>query len=152
MWFRSSARWMIRRRMLRLMANDTQAVQRFRRARTAGSLQLAPIAGLFPGLAPLLACVALLLAWDMAARLVAIDSLPSPWPVLNELPRLLADREVLLNILDSMRRMGTGFALAVLFSIPLGLMMGRSRAVASCANPLMMVIYPVPKAALMPII
>ena len=37
-------------------------------------------------------------------------------------------------------------------SIPLGLLMGRSRAVASFFNPLLMVIYPVPKAALMPII
>jgi len=40
----------------------------------------------------------------------------------------------------------------VLFSIPLGLSMGRSRLVAASCNPLMMVIYPVPKAALMPII
>src|SRR6516165_9838588 len=110
-------------------------------ARALAARSLAPIPGL-----------ALLLAWDVAARLVAIDSLPSPWSVLNELPKLLSDREVLLNILDSLRRMATGFALAVLFSIPLGLSMGRSRLVAASCNPLMMVIYPVPKAALMPII
>ena len=48
--------------------------------------------------------------------------------------------------------MAIGFGLAVAVSIPLGLMMGRSRAVASFFNPLLMVIYPVPKAALMPII
>ena len=48
--------------------------------------------------------------------------------------------------------MAIGFGLAVMVSIPLGLMMGRSRAVASFFNPLLMVIYPVPKAALMPII
>ena len=119
-----------------------------REARALAARSLPPI----PGLAPLLACLALLLAWDVAARLVAIDSLPSPWSVLNELPKLLSDREVLLNILDSLRRMATGFALAVLFSIPLGLSMGRSRLVAASCNPLMMVIYPVPKAALMPII
>ena len=40
----------------------------------------------------------------------------------------------------------------VAVSIPLGLMMGRSRAVASFFNPLLMITYPVPKAALMPII
>jgi NitT/TauT family transport system permease protein len=101
---------------------------------------------------PLLACVALFLAWDMTARLMAIDSLPSPWSALKELPALLSDREALLNILDSMRRMATGFVLAVLLSIPLGLVMGRTRLVAAFFNPLMMVIYPVPKAALMPII
>ena len=119
-----------------------------REARALAARSLPPI----PGLAPLLACLVLLMAWDVAARLVAIDSLPSPWSVLNELPKLLSDREVLLNILDSLRRMATGFALAVLFSIPLGLSMGRSRLVAASCNPLMMVIYPVPKAALMPII
>jgi NitT/TauT family transport system permease protein len=111
-------------------------------------LRLAPI----PGLPPLLACVALLLAWDMTARLVAIDSLPSPWSALKELPPLLSDPEALVNILASLRRMAMGFVLALLLAIPLGLMMGRSRTVAAFCNPLMMVIYPVPKAALMPII
>jgi NitT/TauT family transport system permease protein len=121
------------------MASDPTAVQGSRRA---------PI----PGLAPLLACLALFLAWDMTARLVEIDSLPSPWSVLKELPAFLSDREALFNILDSMRRMATGFVLAMLVSIPLGLVMGRSQPIAAFFNPLMMVIYPVPKAALMPII
>src|SRR5207253_8221176 len=58
----------------------------------------------------------------------------------------------LINILASLRRMAIGFGVAVAMSIPLGLMMGRSRTVASFFNPLLMVIYPVPKAALMPII
>jgi len=57
-----------------------------------------------------------------------------------------------MNILDSLRRMAIGFLLAVLAAVPIGLMMGRSRVVAAFINPLMMVIYPVPKAALMPII
>src|ERR1700735_211962 len=48
--------------------------------------------------------------------------------------------------------MAIGFGVAVAVSIPLGLMMGRSRGVASFFNPLLMIIYPVPKAALMPII
>jgi NitT/TauT family transport system permease protein len=58
----------------------------------------------------------------------------------------------LINILASLRRMAIGFGVGVIVSIPLGLMMGRSRGVASFFNPLLMVIYPVPKAALMPII
>jgi NitT/TauT family transport system permease protein len=48
--------------------------------------------------------------------------------------------------------MAIGLSLAVILAIPLGLMMGRSRGVASFFNPLLMVIYPVPKAALMPVI
>jgi NitT/TauT family transport system permease protein len=105
-----------------------------------------------PGLPPLLACAGLLLVWHVAARLLDISGLPPPWQTLQELPAILGDRESLLHILASVRRMVTGFALAVAVAIPVGLLMGRSRAVASFFNPLLMVIYPVPKAALMPII
>jgi NitT/TauT family transport system permease protein len=42
--------------------------------------------------------------------------------------------------------------LALAFAVPIGLLMGRSRLVAAFFNPLLMTIYPVPKAALMPII
>jgi NitT/TauT family transport system permease protein len=48
--------------------------------------------------------------------------------------------------------MVTGFVLALCLAVPIGLLMGRVRAVAAFFNPLLMVIYPVPKAALMPII
>jgi NitT/TauT family transport system permease protein len=105
-----------------------------------------------PGLAPALACLALLAGWELIARRIGIDSLPSPWEALREVPVILGDGESLLHILASLRRMAVGLLLALLFAIPVGLAMGRSRLVASFFNPLMMVIYPVPKAALMPII
>ena len=105
-----------------------------------------------PGVSALIACLALLLIWDALARAFAVSGLPPPWAALRQLPSLLSDPEILLNILASLRRMAIGFGTAVLVSIPLGLLMGRSRGVASFFNPLLMVIYPVPKAALMPII
>ena len=105
-----------------------------------------------PGLPPLIACAALLLAWELAARLIDISGLPPAGQTLRELPAILSDPEALLNILASVRRMITGFVLAVAVGVPVGLLMGRSRLVAAFFNPLMMMIYPVPKAALMPII
>jgi NitT/TauT family transport system permease protein len=105
-----------------------------------------------PGLPPLIACAALLLAWEMAARLLDVNGLPPAGETLRELPALLSDPEVLINILASVRRMVTGFVLALAVALPVGLLMGRSRAVAAFFNPLLMMIYPVPKAALMPII
>jgi len=101
---------------------------------------------------PLLACLALLAAWEGAARVLDINGLPPAYDALRELPQILSDREALLNIAASLRRMLTGFVLALLVSIPLGLAMGRSPRVAAVFNPLLMLIYPVPKAALMPII
>src|SRR3954452_4521605 len=105
-----------------------------------------------PGLPPLLACLGLLATWEIAARAFDISGLPPAHEALRELPAILTDKESLLNILDSIRRMVIGFALALFFAVPVGLMMGRSRLTAAFLNPLLMIIYPVPKAALMPII
>ena len=102
--------------------------------------------------APVLACLGLLAVWQIASLALNNDSFPTAIEAIRAIPSILADKESLINILASLRRMAIGFGLAVVMSIPLGLMMGRSRAVASFFNPLLMVIYPVPKAALMPII
>jgi NitT/TauT family transport system permease protein len=105
-----------------------------------------------PGLPPLLACAGLLAAWEAASYAFNISGLPPAHEALRELPAILSDKESLLNILASIRRMMVGFALAFAFAVPVGLMMGRSRHVAAFFNPLLMIIYPVPKAALMPVI
>jgi NitT/TauT family transport system permease protein len=102
--------------------------------------------------APLLAVAGLLGIWQIAALILNTDSFPSALDGIRAIPAILSDRGDLINILASLRRMAIGLSLAVTLAIPLGLMMGRSRAVASFFNPLLMVIYPVPKAALMPVI
>lgn len=101
---------------------------------------------------PLLACLGLLAMWEIAALLLQTDSFPTAWQAIKTVPDILGDRESLLNILDSIRRMAIGLTLAVLFAIPLGLAMGRSARVSAFFNPLLMMVYPVPKAALMPVI
>jgi NitT/TauT family transport system permease protein len=103
-------------------------------------------------LAPLLACLGLLGIWQISALILHADSFPTAWGALREVPSILGDRESLINIAASLRRMAVGLSLAVVVAIPLGLMMGRSSAVAAFFNPLLMVTYPVPKAALMPLL
>ena len=103
-------------------------------------------------LAPLLACLGLLAIWQAGSLMLNTESFPTAIEALRAVPSILGDRESVINILDSLRRMAIAFAAALLFAIPLGLMMGRSRLVASFFNPLLMITYPVPKAALMPII
>jgi NitT/TauT family transport system permease protein len=102
--------------------------------------------------APVLACLGLLAVWQIASLALNNDSFPTAIEAIRAIPSILGDKESLINIAASLRRMAIGFGLAVAVSIPLGLLMGRSRAVASFFNPLLMVISPVPKAALMPII
>ena len=107
---------------------------------------------LAPGLPPLLAALGLLAAWDVSSRLLGNAGFPDVVSTVRELPPILGDREALVDIGSSLRRMALGFLIALAVSIPLGLFMGRSRTVAALFNPLLMVTYPVPKAALMPII
>jgi NitT/TauT family transport system permease protein len=102
--------------------------------------------------APLFACIGLLCLWQVASMIMNTDSFPTALEALRAIPAILGDGEALVNIAASLRRMAIGLGLAVAFAIPLGLMMGRIRGVASFFNPLLMVIYPVPKAALMPVI
>lgn len=102
--------------------------------------------------APFLACIGLLLVWQLASLALNNDSFPTALQAIHAIPAILGDKDSLVNFAASLRRMAIGFSVAVAMSIPLGLLMGRSRAVASFFNPLLMVIYPVPKAALMPII
>jgi NitT/TauT family transport system permease protein len=102
--------------------------------------------------APVLACIGLLAVWQAASMILHNDSFPTATEAIRAIPSILGDKDSLINFGASLRRMATGFGVAVAVSIPLGLFMGRSRAVASFFNPLLMVIYPVPKAALMPII
>jgi NitT/TauT family transport system permease protein len=102
--------------------------------------------------APLLACLGLLAIWQVAALALKTDSFPTALEAVRAVPSILGDKESLMNILASLRRMAIAFSVAVAVSIPLGLMMGRNRYVASFFNPLLMITYPVPKAALMPII
>lgn len=102
--------------------------------------------------APVLACIGLLVVWQVASLALKNDSFPTAIEAISAIPSILGDKESLINILASLRRMAMGFGAAVLVSIPLGLLMGRSAAIAAFFNPLLMVIYPVPKAALMPII
>lgn len=102
--------------------------------------------------APLLACIGLLCAWQAASLWLDTESFPTALEALRAVPSILGDKESLINIGASLRRMAVGLSLAVVFAIPLGLLMGRIKGVASFFNPLLMVIYPVPKAALMPII
>src|SRR6476619_1950344 len=111
-----------------------------------------PPAALIRRGAPVFACIGLLAVWQVASLALKNDSFPTAIEAIRTIPDILGDKESLINILASLRRMALGFGVAVLVSIPLGLLMGRSRGVAAFFNPLLMVIYPVPKAALMPII
>jgi NitT/TauT family transport system permease protein len=82
-----------------------------------------PARKLLSHLAPLLACLGLLAIWQVGALLLDTDSFPTAWEALRAVPSILGDKESLINILASLRRMAIGFGVGVAVSIPLGLIM-----------------------------
>ena len=101
---------------------------------------------------PLLATLALLLMWEWAHRALGLSGLPSPVEAFRALPAMLTDPAALNDVAQSLRRMFIGYAFASAFGISLGLLMGTSELASRLLNPLIMMIYPIPKAALMPIL
>jgi len=106
----------------------------------------------FGRLGPLLVVLALLAMWEVTARHLQLDGFPTAAEALRQLPVILSDGQALAGIGDSLRRMACAFVLALLVAVPVGLCMGRSDALARLLNPLLSVIYPIPKAALMPMV
>lgn len=97
------------------------------------------------------ASVALLLAlWEVAPRVgwVRPTSIPPFSDVVSQLVSLLGEREFWDNLAASARRWAIGFALAIAIGVPLGTLMGRGRPLYTLVDPLLVVGYPVPKAAL----
>jgi NitT/TauT family transport system permease protein len=71
---------------------------------------------------------------------------------LRQLPAILGDPRVAAEYSRFGAAHGHWLRVGAGVRSPIGLLMGRSRLVAAFFNPLLMTIYPVPKAALMPII
>ena len=95
----------------------------------------------------------LALAWEVVARLGLVSSLALP-PLSRVTAAwldLLADGELLRNALLSLYRAGLGLALAVVIGAALGIAMAWWRAVDALVGPLVEMLYPMPKSALIPV-
>jgi NitT/TauT family transport system permease protein len=95
----------------------------------------------------------LALAWEVVARLGLVSSLALP-PLSNVMAAwldLARDGELVGNGLSSLYRAGLGLALAVLVGAALGIAMASWRALDMLAGPLVELLYPMPKSALIPV-
>jgi len=94
-----------------------------------------------------------LLAWEAAARSGLWSPLlfPSLGRIFNELVLFLSGSESLMQAWVSLYRAFAGFTLAAAAGVAAGILMGRSRFLASLLDPLFSGTYAVPKLALFPI-
>lgn len=99
---------------------------------------------------PLLSIAILLGLWEIAPRVgwVRPTSVPPFSQVAWQVGLLLGERDFWTNLGGSAQRWVLGFALAIVIGVPLGTIMGRWRPLYTLVDPLLVVGYPVPKAAL----
>ena len=94
-----------------------------------------------------------LAAWQLAssAGVLPKSVLPSLADVLEALYGLVRSGEIFPHTAASLMRAGVGFVAAVVAGIVLGITMARVRAVQLAVEPILLLIYPVPKPALIPL-
>lgn len=98
--------------------------------------------------------VALLVVWELVVRTRLLDSrfFPAPSAVLRTLGGLMVSGALFEDAAISLARIGIGFALGAAAGIVVGLLMGVSRLVRAALKPLIGVIYPIPKIAILPLV
>jgi NitT/TauT family transport system permease protein len=101
---------------------------------------------------PSLLVIAVLIA-SWWAVVVATKSVifPTPWQVVTGTIELIKDGTLWMHIGASLMRVASGFALAVLFAVPLGLWMGWMQGAYLTLNPLFQILRPISPIAWIPI-
>jgi ABC-type nitrate/sulfonate/bicarbonate transport system permease component len=99
----------------------------------------------------LLAAVALLIVWHIAAWMVNRPILPPPLEVLTIFATEIFG-ELGLDFLASLGRVVASMALAVVTAVPAGLALGQMPALNRIFSPVIYILYPIPKVVLVPVI
>ena len=96
--------------------------------------------------------LALLALWEVAARLAIVSPryFPPPTAVGAGLVANFGEGDLGAETLTTLTRLAAAFALAALAGVPLGLAMGRIRAVREAIDPYVAFLFPVPKIAMLP--
>jgi ABC-type nitrate/sulfonate/bicarbonate transport system permease component len=100
----------------------------------------------------LLATLALLAVWQIAAMLLHMPILPSPLVVMREFFQELLAGHLMPHFLASLWRVVAGMALAVLAAVPAGLVIGGSPRLNRIFSPVIYLLYPIPKVVFVPIL
>jgi ABC-type nitrate/sulfonate/bicarbonate transport system permease component len=95
--------------------------------------------------------LALIVVWQLWATAQSNARVPRPTRVLAAAVDMTASGELPAAILQSLGRVFTGFAIAALLAIPLGLAMGTSRAVERNVDPLVESFRPIAAIAILPL-
>jgi NitT/TauT family transport system permease protein len=102
-------------------------------------------------LAPLAVLAVLIALWWLLVTLTHSVIFPTPWQVVSATAELVRDGTLWQHIGASLLRVASGFGLAVLFAVPLGLWMGWVRGAYVTLNPVFQILRPISPIAWIPI-
>ena len=114
-----------------------------------------PAVGRLLGLGAIAFCLLLWWLFTLGAtpetRMISPVVLPSPGEVLRSLPSLWTERALLESVAATLRRVLSGFALAILVGVPFGILAGSYRAFDAAFAPIALFGRNIPIAALIPL-
>src|ERR1039458_3908076 len=95
----------------------------------------------------------LAIAWELASRfeLVSSSALPPLSDVIKAWIDLIKDGELVSNGASSLYRAGAGLALSISIGATLGIVMSWWKPVNVLLSPIVEILYPLPKSALIPV-
>ena len=85
------------------------------------------------------------------SRIVSPVVLPSPGEVLKSIPTLFTERALIASTAATLRRVITGFGLAILIGVPLGILAGAYRIFDALTGPISVFLRNIPVAVLIPL-
>jgi NitT/TauT family transport system permease protein len=100
---------------------------------------------------PLAVLAAIVTTWWAVVVWTKSAIFPTPWQVVTGTLELIEDGTLWMHIGSSLFRVGTGFLIAALLAIPLGLWMGRVEAAYTTLNPVFQILRPISPIAWIPI-
>jgi len=94
-----------------------------------------------------------ILTWGSTpeSRIISPVLLPSPLEVLKSVPVLFTERDLMASIVATLKRVLTGFGLAILVGVPLGIVAGAYRVFDAVTAPLSLFARNIPVAVLIPL-
>ncbi|MGI6449421.1 MAG: ABC transporter permease [Desulfitobacteriia bacterium] len=97
--------------------------------------------------------VLVLIIWELAARLHLVNEyfLPSPSKIFDTFSIMLLSGELAEHLLASVRRLIYGFLITVVFAIPLGILVGKTKYFRHYVNPTLSFLQQIPPIAWIPI-
>lgn len=104
-----------------------------------------------PLLLPLSAVLAVVVVWELLVRFTGSTVFPSPGKVASAIGELLRRGVLVRYIGDSLLRVGSGYGVALVLGIPLGMAMGWWAGLARAVDPVIQLLRPISPIAWIPV-